>query len=165
MKKNRFLVLAIIVALAVGLLGGYLLWGGGSETPQPDDPVPQNDPPQQQQVAIAEDGSYYSKDDVALYIHTYGHLPDNYVTKKEARKAGWSSGSVQKYIPGAAIGGDVFSNREGLLPKKKGRTYYECDIDTNGKKQRGDKRIIYSNDGLIFYTEDHYQSFEQLYGD
>ncbi|MBR0386110.1 MAG: ribonuclease, partial [Erysipelotrichaceae bacterium] len=102
---------------------------------------------------------YFSKDEVAIYIHTYGHLPGNFVTKSEARKAGWTNGSVQKYLPGKAIGGDVFSNREGYLPDKKGRVYYECDIDTDGKKSRGSKRIIYSNDGLIYYTPDHYETF------
>ncbi len=72
---------------------------------------------------------------------------------------------MQKYIKGAAIGGDRFGNNEGQLPKKIGRQYYECDIDTNGKSSRGAKRIIYSNDGLIYYTEDHYESFTLLYGE
>ena len=115
--------------------------------------------------AIDENGWYYSKDDVALYIHTYGKLPSNYITKKEAEKLGWSGGSVQKYKKGAAIGGSYFGNNEGLLPKKKGRQYYECDIDTDGKSSRGAKRIIYSNDGLIYYTDDHYESFTLLYGE
>ena len=114
---------------------------------------------------IDENGWYYSKDDVALYIHTYGKLPSNYITKKEAEKLGWSGGSVQKYKKGAAIGGSYFGNNEGLLPKKKGRQYYECDIDTDGKSSRGAKRIIYSNDGLIYYTDDHYESFTLLYGE
>ena len=116
-------------------------------------------------LKIEESGKYYDKDRVALYIHTYGKLPSNYVTKKEAEKAGWSGGSVQKYIKGAAIGGDRFGNNEGLLPKKSGRQYYECDIDTDGKSSRGAKRIIYSNDGLIYYTGDHYESFTLLYGE
>ena len=114
--------------------------------------------------AIDENGWYYSKDEVALYIHTYGKLPSNYITKKEAEKLGWTGGSVQKYKKGAAIGGTYFGNYEGLLPKKNGREYYECDIDTNGKSSRGAKRIIYSNDGLIYYTDDHYESFTLLYG-
>ena len=108
---------------------------------------------------------YYSKDDVALYIYTYGKLPDNFITKSEAQDLGWSGGSVEKYKKGAAIGGDKFGNYEGLLPKKSGRKYYECDIDTKGKNSRGAKRIIFSNDGLIYYTSDHYESFTLLYGD
>ena len=114
---------------------------------------------------IDEDGYYYSKEDVSLYLATYGELPDNYITKAEARDLGWSSGSVEDYAPGCAIGGDVFGNYEGLLPKAKGRIYYECDIDTNGYHSRGARRIVFSNDGLIYYTHDHYKSFELLYGE
>ena len=115
--------------------------------------------------SLDEDGTYNSKDDVSLYLHLYDHLPSNYITKGEARDLGWSGGSVEVYAPGCAIGGDRFGNREGLLPKADGRTYYECDIDTTGKTSRGAKRIIFSNDGLICYTEDHYESFTQLYGE
>lgn len=114
---------------------------------------------------IAEDGEYDSRDDVALYILTYGRLPSNYITKKEAKKLGWSGGGLDKYADGKSIGGDYFGNYEGILPEKKGREYTECDIDTRGKKSRGAKRIIFSNDGLIYYTDDHYESFELLYGE
>lgn len=116
-------------------------------------------------VRIKEEGSYNSKEDVSLYIYTYSHLPDNYITKKEAQALGWNGGSLEPYAPGKSIGGDRFGNREGVLPKKSGRNYTECDIDTRGKKSRGAKRIVFSNDGLIYYTEDHYESFEILYGD
>ncbi|MBO4235913.1 MAG: ribonuclease [Firmicutes bacterium] len=135
------------------------------------EPEPGSDPEQEAESEpeeaelIAEDGWYYSKDDVALYIYTYGHLPDNYITKKEAKKLGWTGGSVEKFAEGMAIGGDRFGNYEGNLPDKKGRTYWECDIDTNGAKNRGAKRIIFSSDGLIFYTGDHYETFELLYGE
>ena len=117
------------------------------------------------EAKIDEDGTYTSKDDVALYIHTYGHLPKNFVTKSEARAKGWEGGSLEDYFPGCSIGGDKFGNREGVLPKKNGRTYTECDIDTKGKKSRGAKRIVFSNDGLIYYTDDHYETFTLLYGE
>lgn len=114
---------------------------------------------------IDEDGVYTSKDDVALYLNTYGHLPSNFITKKEAQALGWSGGGLEPYAPGKCIGGDRFGNFERLLPTKKGRTYYECDIDTLGKRSsRGAKRIIWSNDGLVYYTDDHYESFTLLYG-
>lgn len=113
---------------------------------------------------LDEYGSYYSKDEVALYIDTYGELPDNFITKKEAEDLGWTGGAVEPYAPGKVIGGDKFGNKEKLLPTKKGRQYYECDIDTKGKK-RGTKRIVFSNDGLIYYTDDHYESFTLLYGE
>ena len=115
--------------------------------------------------AIDEDGIYDSKDDVALYIHTYGHLPKNFMTKKEARKLGWEGGGLDDYADGMCIGGDYFGNYEGLLPEADGREYTECDIDTLHASKRGAKRIIFSNDGLIYYTDDHYESFTLLYGD
>ena len=115
--------------------------------------------------AIDEDGVYTTKDDVALYLHTYGHLPSNVITKKEAEKLGWSGGSLEPYAPGKCIGGSHFGNYEGILPEKDGRSYTECDIDTLGADKRGAKRIVFSNDGLIYYTEDHYETFELLYGE
>ena len=115
-------------------------------------------------AAIDEDGTYTSKEDVALYIHTYGKLPKNYITKSEAEALGWisSKGNLGRVAPGKSIGGDRFGNYEGQLPKARGRSYTECDIDFDGG-YRNSKRIIFSNDGLIFYTEDHYETFEQLY--
>ena len=106
------------------------------------------------------DGSYTSKDDVALYIHIYGELPSNFITKREAEKLGWTGGSLEPYAPGKCIGGDRFGNYEGILPE--GR-YTECDINTLGKKSRGSKRIVFDTDGNIYYTEDHYESFDKLY--
>ena len=114
---------------------------------------------------LDEDGWYYSADEVALYLHTFGKLPSNFITKDKARDLGWEGGSVEKFLEGAAIGGDKFGNREGILPKASGRQYYECDIDTNGRNSRGAKRIVFSNDGLIYYTDDHYETFTLLYGE
>lgn len=111
---------------------------------------------------LEENKYYYSKDDVALYIHTYNKLPKNFITKKEARSLGWEGGSVEKFAQGKCIGGDRFYNNEEILPVKSGRTYTECDIDTLGKNSRGAKRIVFSNDGLIFYTENHYETFEEI---
>lgn len=115
---------------------------------------------------ITEAGYYTSKDDVALYINNYDKLPGNYITKKEATDLGWipSANNLWEVSERKSIGGDKFFNREQLLPNAKGRTYYEADIDYNGKK-RNAKRIVFSNDGLIYYTDDHYNSFEKLYGD
>lgn len=109
---------------------------------------------------IDEDGYYYDKDNVALYLMTYHKLPSNYITKKEAQALGWSGGALEPYAPDMAIGGDRFGNYEGVLPDDV--DYHECDIDTQGTK-RGAKRIVYSEDWEIYYTEDHYETFEQLY--
>ena len=107
---------------------------------------------------------YYSAEEVALYLYVFAELPYNYITKNEAMDLGWESrkGNLWEVAEGACIGGDRFGNYEGLLPKANGRQYYECDVDYEGGF-RDAKRIIFSNDGLIFYTEDHYESFIQLF--
>ena len=137
-----------------------------SETQAPETQTPETQTPESEPPAVAEDGWYSSKEEVALYLHLYGHLPGNYVTKRQAQDKGWSGGSVERYTgEGTAIGGSRFGNYEGLLPEAEGRSYQECDIDTVGASSRGAKRIVYSNDGLIYYTGDHYESFELLYGE
>lgn len=115
---------------------------------------------------ISENGYFTSKNDVALYLHTYEKLPKNFITKKEATELGWESkkGNLWDVTDKKSIGGDRFGNREGRLPKKTNRNYFECDIDYNGG-YRSTERIVYSNDGLIYYTEDHYDTFTLLYGD
>lgn len=105
---------------------------------------------------------YYDLTNVVLYIEVYDELPPNYITKSEARELGWEGGSVEDYMEGAAIGGDYFGNYEGLLPEADGRAYTECDIDTNGYSSRGSRRLVFSNDGLYFYTSDHYESFSEV---
>ena len=146
---------------AGGSIDDMLLQEEEQEQVQPPE---QSQPQQQEQLpAIDENGSYTSKDEVALYIHTYGHLPNNYITKNEARELGWEGGSVEDYAPGCSIGGDRFGNYEGILPQ--GKKYTECDIDTLGRSSRGSRRIVFSNDGCIYYTDDHYETFELLYGE
>ena len=139
------------------------------ETPQPSEPeapVEPETPEEPDAPALPEDGQYDDKDNVALYIHLYGKLPSNYVTKKEAETVyGWEGGALDAIAPGKAIGGSYYGNYEGRLPDKKGREWTECDIDTIGQTKRGAKRIVFSNDGLIYYTPDHYETFELLYGE
>ncbi|SCY38437.1 ribonuclease [Lachnospiraceae bacterium XPB1003] len=128
-----------------------------TEAPTAD---PEGDAQAETSAAIDQNGTYTTAADVALYIHTYGKLPVNFITKNEAKALGWPGGSLEEYAPGKCIGGDYFGNYEGLLPDD---DYHECDIDTLGKSSRGSKRIIYSDKGSIYYTEDHYESFTQLY--
>ena len=134
--------------------------------PQIQEAVQEESAAQEEAETIDEDGTYTGVDEVSLYLYLYGHLPENYITKKEARSLGWDSskGNLWDVAPGKSIGGDYFGNYEGLLPEEEDRDYFECDIDYEGG-YRNSKRIIYSDDGLIFYTEDHYESFEQLYGE
>ncbi len=114
--------------------------------------------------SVEEDGWYSDRDSVALYLHTFGKLPGNFITKKEASALGWDSkkGNLWEVAEGMSIGGDSFGNREGLLPAAKGRKWYECDINYQGG-YRGAERILYSSDGLVYYTGDHYQTYTQLY--
>lgn len=167
-KKLTALLLALVMLLSVAACGGDESASigiiGGADGPTEiyvtgwDDAAESDELPD-------EDGWYYSAEDVSLYLYLYGCLPDNFITKNEARELGWEGGSVEAYASGYAIGGDKFGNREGVLPKADGRQYYECDIDTDGADSRGAKRIVYSNDGLIYYTDDHYESFSLLYGE
>ena len=112
---------------------------------------------------------YDEKDHVAAYLRAFKELPPNYITKKEAQALGWVSslGNLWEVAPGKSIGGDRFGNYEGQLPDAKGRQYFECDIDyaldqARYRGGRNGKRIIFSSDGLIFYTEDHYNTFEDI---
>lgn len=113
---------------------------------------------------VEESMYYYSAEEVALYIHTYNRLPDNYITKSEAKELGWDSqaGNLWDVAEGYIIGGDKFGNREKLLPIKEGRKYYEADVNYEGG-YRGAERLVFSDDGLIFYTKDHYETYKQLY--
>ncbi|HZK10068.1 MAG TPA: ribonuclease domain-containing protein [Clostridia bacterium] len=110
-----------------------------------------------------EEESYTSKEEVSGYLLTYNELPPNFIRKKEAQELGWvaAQGNLWELAPGKSIGGDRFYNREGLLPEKKGRLWYECDIDYSGGRRTA-KRLVFSSDGLIYYTEDHYRSFTEI---
>lgn len=186
MKKSLTLALVLSLLLSLGGCGGpdigiissedgpTVIFTGEMEASQPDQPEEEPALPDEEEqtpaepyeaepagaapVPVEEDGTYNSAEDVSLYLYLYGHLPDNYITKSEARELGWSGGSVEQVAPGCAIGGDRFGNREGVLPEG---SYHECDIDTIGQNSRGAKRLVYEDGGDIYYTEDHYESFTQ----
>lgn len=161
-RRWRYLLGAFL--LAAGMMAGCT---GEVVTPQETIQEFQSQETESiEESEIQEEGIYTSKDEVAEYIYLYGHLPDNFITKKEAKALGWvsSEGNLAEAVPGKSIGGDYFGNFEGNLPEKKGREYHECDIDSDGG-YRGAKRLVFSNDGLIYYTEDHYNTFELLYGE
>ena len=180
MKLNLKRALPLLLAVIAIVILVLVL--GGQDTPQPEpaqtasaalQTLPPDDaaPPEPDDLTVDTerkldpDGTYTTKDDVALYIHQYGHLPRNFITKREAEGLGWTGGALEPYAPGKCIGGSRFGNYEGLLPDAKGRSWTECDIDTLGASSRGAKRIVFSNDGLIYYTDDHYESFTLLYGE
>lgn len=111
----------------------------------------------------AEENSPTGFTEVARYIKAHHALPQNFITKNDAKKIGWQPGrkDLDNIAPGKSIGGDVFSNREKKLPAKKGRIWREADINYHGGK-RGKDRILFSNDGLIYKSEDHYQTFTRI---
>ena len=132
------------------------------ETPVPPDlSLPEEDNAGAEPL-LDRDGWYTTKEDVALYLHLYGELPGNFLTKNEARALGWSGGGLDGYADGKSIGGDRFGNYEGLLPDG---SYHECDLNTMHASSRGAERLVYSDDGRIYYTDDHYESFTLLYGE
>ena len=176
---KKWTALLLLLGLLASLLCGCVDIPGAAGTPLQQEllslledepssaPAPaQEEPdPAPAETAPDEDGSYTTKEDVCAYLIAYGHLPPNFITKEEAQAAGWEGGSLEKYCPGKCIGGDRFGNREGRLPSAKGRTWTECDINTLGARSRGAERIVFSNDGLIYYTGDHYESFQLLHGE
>ena len=112
------------------------------------------------------EGPIIDPQSIADYIFAHGELPDNFITKKEARRLGWDTAVVRNYVsdvaPGMSIGGDHFGNYEGRLPVEKGVEYREADCWYTGGR-RNACRIIYSNQGRVWYTEDHYETFTELF--
>ena len=157
MKDNIYLVIASIItvcSLAFGITG-YLNEYNALHA--------------KEQIQIDENGTYNSKNDMASYVYKYNHLPSNYVTKGEANLAGWQGMTVEAVLPGHAIGGDRFyihydKDISGQIEQAPGRYYRECDVETIGQDERGAQRLLFSNDGLVYYTDDHYSSFTLLYG-
>lgn len=149
MNKKLTVVLAVIIALfLMGTVsaGFFDFLKGDSDSAD---------------VSVVEDGQYCSVDEVAAYIKEFHKLPSNYITKKEAQALGWHGGPLKNYAPGKSIGGDVFGNRQHVLPDSKDK-YIECDINANGTS-RGAERIVYNTgDFSVYYTDDHYNSFEEV---
>ncbi len=171
MKKilSLLLALALVLSLAGCFFPAESIPGSSSSVtgqatlPTTEATTPPTTTEPEDEPGVIEGEFYYTKEEVALYIHLYGRLPRNYVTKSEAKQQFGSNYKAMK--AGYRIGGDTFQNREGLLPKKNGRQYYESDIVAEGGTDRGAYRIVFSNDGLVYYTHDHYRSFELLYGE
>ncbi len=106
--------------------------------------------------------------DVPAFVETVtslrasGRLPQRYVTKDQAERLGWRPGAdLCRVAPGGAIGGDTFGNRERRLPSAAGRVWREADLDFNCGR-RGASRLVWSSDGLIYVTVDHYRTFREV---
>ena len=111
---------------------------------------------------VKEGKDYTLPQDVAAYIHIYEELPENFITKKEAQSLGWdnSKGNLWKVAKGKSIGGDYFGNYEGVLPTS--TKYHECDVNYKGGYRQAE-RIVYGNNGKIYYSDDHYKTFTKIY--
>jgi len=165
-KLNRLVQLAVIAVLTL-LLG--MLTGCGILLDEPNNSASSVNSTQQSELQQSLDHSsneasaITSFEEVAAYVREHGQLPSNFITKHEAKKLGWvaAEGNLQDVAPAMSIGGDRFGNREGLLPNKEGRIWYEADINYEGGHRNAD-RIVYSNDGLIYMTTDHYKSFTEI---
>lgn len=160
MRRFRHLLGAMLSCI-LALLLALGTWACSTPTAAPQDAQATSSA---DTVQVEHGSSYTSKKEVAAYLHEYGELPPNFISKTKAKKAGWvpSEGNLEEVCPGMSIGGSVFYNDDGKLPDAEGRTWHECDIDYDGG-MRGPERIVWSTDGLIYYTPDHYETFEQLY--
>ena len=150
-KKSGWLTLIALLLTAVLFLGSC----SAAPTPAPA--------PAATSETTEETGPIIEPQRIADYLFVYGELPENFITKEEARSLGWNSryNYVSDVAPGMSIGGDYFGNYEGKLPRVKGRKYYECDCwYTEGP--RNEYRIIYSDDGHVWYTDDHYSTFTEM---
>lgn len=152
MNKKIVFVIALVLALfLIGAVGAgfFDFLKSGTDSDASTD------------INVTEDGQYCTVDEVAAYIKEYHKLPSNYITKKQAQKLGWQGGPLKKYAPGKSIGGDIFTNRQHVLPDSDYK-YIECDINANGTS-RGAERIVYnSGDFKVYYTGNHYNTFKEI---
>lgn len=147
---KRLLALAMALLLMLGCMPALAARSKTIQLQAADYPVEKN-------------GRYSTMEEVAVYLATFDQLPGNFITKNKAQDRGWDNraGNLDEVAPGCSIGGDRFGNYEGQLPDKKGRRWTECDINFDGG-YRGAERIVFSSDGLIYYTNDHYNTFTQI---
>ena len=165
MRKIRFILLP---ALALALLTACgTLSAGEPEEPAEDglsleacSVSPVSEPATS--ATLQKDGHYTARDDVVLYLTTYGTLPENYITEEEARALGWTGDNLEEVAPGCSLGGDVFTDVENLTFQN--LKYLVCDVDAAGQEERGQKRLVYADDlSYIYYTENGGETFQLVY--
>lgn len=134
--------------------------------------IPDHEPPihshcrcviENMRAAIAGTATQEGRQGADFIVKATGKLPSNYISKQEAIDLGWVSwqGNLNTVAPGKSIGGNVYKNRNGHLPKALGRVWYEADINYDSGF-RNTHRLLFSNDGLMFVTYDHYTTFVQI---
>lgn len=176
MKNKSSSIIILLLIIIAGLLAYHTFWqkerAPKSNATSVNAPISNNEGTQaktginesREEIRPAEQSiDELTKEAVVVaYVKAHGKLPDNYITKREARAHGWnpSAGNLCDVLPGRAIGGDVFTNRERSLPASKGRIWYEADLNYNCGNRNAD-RILFSSDGLVYVTHNHYKTFEQ----
>lgn len=163
---KRLLPVLIVVAVLFGVLYKGML-SDNDISPSPSSApttsiTSKNDTVKPEQAPLSIDEKTQANS-VIDYLHHHQQLPDFYITKKDARAQGWDAkaGNLCDVLPGRAIGGDRFMNREKQLPEDKGRQWYEADVNYQCG-HRGSDRLLYSNDGLIYITTDHYRTMTRV---
>ena len=162
MNKNSNIIIALLIVVI-----GMMIYNNcnlkGKPSSDANQPVTTDKtPPGDIQKGDQKIDELTKESVVVPFVKKMGKLPDCYISKKEAREKGWdaASGNLCEVLPGKAIGGDVFTNREGSLPVKTGRTWYEADLNYSCGRRNAD-RLLFSSDGLVFVTHDHYKTFEE----
>ena len=134
------------------------------ETPEPTPPIHPNDrcrivPMETIKAGTATLNGMFGAD---FALHIKGTLPDDYVTMQEAKQVGWKRGEDPRdFINDKLITGGEYHNDDGHLPQKADRLWQEADLSYLSGK-RGGQRVVWSNDGLVFVTYDHYKTFYEI---
>ncbi len=118
------------------------------------------------EAIVAGTATNYGTNGADWWIKYLQELPEYYITRDDAKNAGWVNwkGNLADVLPGAMIYGGIYYNDKGILPHKEGRVWYETDINYEGG-YRNSERVVFSNDGLIFVTYDHYKTFAEIIGE
>lgn len=150
-NEKKKLFFQFLTGALVGILGMFIYQKFNSENPNSNNTIENST-----KISIDE----LTEENVVIdFVKANKQLPEYYITKSEAKKKGWipSKGNLCNVLPGKAIGGDHFSNREKSLPKGK---YYEADVNYNCGNRNAD-RIVFNDDGEVWLTKNHYKSFEK----
>lgn len=164
MDKDKIkLFLIFLIGLLTAFLGMYLYNNYKIEKKNQADTSTKTEYSQKNSGENSQEnsiGQLTNEDVVINYVKENRRLPDYYITKTEARNQGWiaSKGNLCEVLPGKAIGGDKFSNREKTLPS--GNQYFEADVNYNCGNRNAD-RIIYTKNGEVWLTKNHYKTFEK----
>lgn len=171
MRTKHLRLLIIAAALLLALTGMLLLLTkpagqpdvSGIEAPAAQ-PAAASEPAAQEAAGQIAAPAFTDPQAIADYIFANRRLPDHFITRREAEALGYDADRnfLSDVAPGLSLGGDRFGNYENLLPKASTRTWKECDANYISGP-RGTERIIYSNDGLVYYTADHYETYTQMF--